>query len=581
MDIVQSAVFAIKAILRTRQAAIAWSGGKDSSVVLGLTLQAALELKREGVEVRPILVTHGDTTVENPEIRMYADQEMRRIRRFGEKHGIALEVLVAQPSLTESWQCRVIGGRALPSFPGMNHDCTTSMKIRPMQRIRKAVLGNDMRGVVTIIGTRFEESPQRAARMQERGETPDQPWVGDDGALFLSPIALWGMEDVWEYLGRCRAGDPEVTTFSNFEDVFRIYADAAGSSCAVVGDMASKGQSKPCGARTGCWCCTPIGRDKSAEAMIESDERYAYMRGLNRLQRFLVNTRWDYSRRLWLGRSVDKQGYVAIQPDVYSPAMLKELLQYCLTLDEEEKTAAAALGIAPRFEIIDLRTLLTIDAMWNLQGYARPFEALRVYRDVVENGKRYPVPEVDEVPRPKTLPKTRYLLVGVDYAQNSRLCGLRDTVLEAVGEPGSGCLGTRQLNDGRTVMDVNTSVALDISAESIEDFFAFEFDRVLEDSEPGGYLSGPTAGYLYYARMGMLSVAPSALPTVDEIMRRTWWKWQQGWFGQVDTEKLLAASLERRPVAIAAPAPGEPELHTVPAPRLAEPCQLGLLEAAA
>lgn len=539
--LIQESVDSIKRVMVTHQLAVAWSAGKDSSVVLGLVLQAAQALKKEGVEFLPILVTHGDTQVENPEIRLYADMEMRRIRRFGQKHDIPVEVLVATPNLTESWQCRVIGGRAMPSFPGMNHDCTTSMKIKPMERIRKGFLGKDAANVVTVIGTRFEESPQRAARMTERGETPDKPWAGDDGSLFLSPVALWEMGDVWEYLGLCKAGDPEVTTFSNFEDVFRIYADAAGTTCAVVGDMASKGKSKPCGARTGCWCCTPIGRDKSAEAMIEGDERYAYMRGLNRLQRFLVNTRWDFSRRLWLGRTLDDQGYVAIQPDVYSPDMLRDLLRYCLTLDAEERDASNAMSIPPRFQIIDGRTLLTIDVMWNLQGYHQAFEALRVYRDIVIDGNRYPVPEIEEVQRPKVLPKTRYLHIGTPYADDMQLIGLRDTVLEAVSEPGSGCMGTRATRDGRIIMDVNTSLAFDIDEEAVELFFMFEFDRVLGEQAKGHY-GGPTAGYLYYARMGMLSVAPQAVGTVDEILRRTWWKWHNGWFGQISTERLLEAS---------------------------------------
>lgn len=539
--LIQEAIESIKSVMTTHQLAVAWSGGKDSSVVLGLVLQAAKALKMAGVEFQPIIVTHGDTTVENPEIRLYADTEMRRIRRFGQKHGIPVEVLVATPSLTESWQCRVIGGRAMPSFPGMNHDCTTSMKIKPMERIRKAFLGKGAANVVTVIGTRFEESPARAARMQERGETPDRPWAGDDGALFLSPIALWDMDDVWEYLGMCKAGDPDVTTFSNFEEVFRIYADAAGTTCAVVGDMASKGKSKPCGARTGCWCCTPIGRDKSAEAMIEGDERYAYMRGLNHLQRFLVNTRWDLARRLWLGRTLDDHGYVAVQPDVYSPDVLRDLLRYCLTLDEEERDASEALGIPPRFQIIDGRTLLTIDAMWNLQGHHAAFEALRVYRDIVVEGNRYPVPEIEEVQRPKVLPKTRYLYIGTPYAEDTQLIGLRDTVLEVVSEPGSGCMGTRETRDGRTIMDVNTSLAFDIDEEAVELFFMFEFDRVLGEQAAGHY-GGPTAGYLYYARMGMLSVAPQAVSTVDEILRRTWWKWHNGWFGQISTERLLEAS---------------------------------------
>ena len=542
-SLIFAAVESLKDVLAKHECSVSWSSGKDSSVVLGLVMQAAASLKRAGVPVRPITVMHGDTTVENPEIRAYADKEIRAIERYARALGIPLTVVVARPNLTESWQVRVIGGRALPAMPGLNHDCAWSMKVEPMKRARKVVLGDGARNIITVMGTRFEESPQRAARMRERGETPDKSWQGDDGNLYLSPIALWGTDDVWEYLGLARAGDSDVRTFSDFEDVFRIYSAGSGSSCAVVGDMAARGKSKPCGARTGCWCCTPAGRDKSLEAMIAGEERYGYMRGLNQLQRFLINTRWDFSRRLWLGRTLDDEGYVAIRPDVYSPDMLRELLRYCLTLDAEERSAAASLGIAPRFEIISLQTLIAIDAMWNLQGYHKAFEAMRVFKDVVLDGNRYPVPEIAEYPRPQVLPKTQWLYVGLDYKDDSRLIGLRDLALEMVAEEGFGCMGTRTTRDGRTVLDVNTAPAFEVDEEGAVLFMEFELDRVLLEQERGYLHQGPTDGYLYYSRMGILSLAPQAISTVDEILRRTWWKAQHGWFGQVDTEVLLRASV--------------------------------------
>lgn len=572
-QLVAKAISSIKEVMKRFQVSVAWSGGKDSSVVLGLVMQAAVGMSKDGAAMRKILITHGDTTVENPEIHHYAQEEIHRIRRYAKEHDIPLDVLVARPALSESWQCRVIGGRALPSFPGTNHDCTTDMKIQPMNRLRKGFADQGPSSIVTIIGTRFEESPQRAQRMRERGEAPETPWVGDDGSLYLSPIALWGMEDVWEYLGYCRSGHEDYLTFSKFDDVFRIYADAAGSSCAVVGDLATKGQSKPCGARTGCWCCTPIGRDKSLETMIETDPRYGYMRGLNRLQRFLVNTRWDLSRRNWLGRTVDSAGYVAIGPDVYSPLMLKQLLRYCLTLDAVEGEVARTSGFAPRFRIINDKTLLAIDAMWNLQGYHKPFEALRVFKDVVEHGNRYPVPDVMEFPK-TTIPKTRWLHVGIDWADDTRLIGLRDPIAEAISED-SYCMGTRATRDGRTVMDVNTSVAFDMDDDGVNDFFTFEFDRILDEADEGRRF-GPTGGYMYYARMGILSLAPQVVSTVDAILRRTWWKHEQGYFGQIDPQVLIDRSIQNKPENVSRGAPDR--IHIPSAEEVSRPEQLDLLK---
>ena len=541
-DHVNDIIAVLKNVLRHRQVSVAWSGGKDSSVILGLTLQAAHSLLADGVVLNaPILVTHGDTLVENPEIRGYADGEIARLRDYAERYAIPLHVHVAQPNLTESWQLRVIGGRALPSFPGTNHDCTTDLKIKPMHRLRKRL--SDQRepsSMVTIIGTRFEESPQRAARMADREETAETPWQGDDGHWYLSPIAHWTTDQVWEYLGYCRAGDPDYLTFSRFEDVFRIYADAAGTSCAVVGDMATRGQSKPCGARTGCAVCTPIGRDKSLEAMIESDPRYHYLRGLNRLQRFLVNTRWDFSRRNWMGRSVDADGYMTIAPDVYSPDMLRDLLRYALTIDMEEIETARATGQRPRFQLISLKMLLAIDAQWSLYGYHPSFEAMRIYHDIVERGIRYPVPEVAEQER-ATMPPKRRLYVGTPWHDREDLHGYRDIFQEIATGSESLCMGTRYLSNGHQVMDVETSLAFDFDDAGVADFFGLEYDAILEDLERGRDF-GPCGAYLYYSRMGMLSLSPQAISTVDKIMRRTQWLHAKGLAGQQPTEKLSRLS---------------------------------------
>jgi len=76
-----------------------------------------------------------------------------------------------------------------------------------------------------------------------------------------------------------------IETYSDFSETLQFYRDAGGSSCAVVGDMrtaeAASKQKSGCGARSGCWSCVRVGKDQSAESMIEADpERYGFMRSL-------------------------------------------------------------------------------------------------------------------------------------------------------------------------------------------------------------------------------------------------------------------------------------------------------------
>jgi hypothetical protein len=279
------------------------------------------------------------------------------------------------------------------------------------------------------------------------------------------------------------------------------------------------------------------------------------------LQRFLVNTRWDFSRRNWMGRSVDADGYMTIAADVYSPDMLRDLLRYALTIDMEEIEVARATGQRPRFQLISLKMLLAIDAQWSLYGYHPPFEALRVYHDIVECGTRYPVPEVAEHERAPMPPKRR-LHVGTPWQDREDLHGYRDILQEIATGSESLCMGTRQLSNGHQVMDVETSPAFDFDDTGVADFFGLEYDAIIEDLERG-HDFGPCGAYLYYSRMGTLSLSPQAISTVDKIMRRTQWLHAKELSGQQSLDKLFRLS-ESSESPVDEVKPSQPMLFDMP-----------------
>lgn len=525
---------------------VTFSGGKDSSVSTSLVLSAAKRLARQGRGLPPIVVTHGDTGVENPEVSVVAREALAGMQDFAERYGIPLEVGVARPNVAGSWAYRVIGRGCIPVFPGASRECTVEFKIRPQKKLAKAVFTrlSALAGEapVTVIGTRFAESEGRRARMEARGETGDAVWQGEDGRAYFSPIADWSTDDVWEYLGACRAGTIEA--FSDMEDVFRVYADAAGASCAVVADMALGQRSQGgCGARHGCWACTAVGRDASLETMIETDDRYDYLRGLNRLQRFLLATRYDWGRRAWLGRTIDDRGYVDIQPDLYSAGMVEELLQYCLTLDAEEAEAAERAGLAePRFQIISPESLIAIDAEWSRQGYHRPFHALKLLRDI-QDGARYPVPEIEPFPQTR-IPDKRLLYVGEDWDEGVEWAnaGLRDISLEMAGDS---CIGTRTLPDGRQVQALETGSELSVDPEGAEFVLGLELDRLVDRYHDAPGLS-MTYAYRHYLTLGTVQLHHSGLKQADAILRRTRFKEHHdlvGHVGEARLQALLEASL--------------------------------------
>jgi len=75
---------------------VAYSGGKDSSVLANLALNAGRMARTGGGRVPPIVVTHADVgSVENPEIRALVSGEMAKMQRFASAQGIALIVRVS------------------------------------------------------------------------------------------------------------------------------------------------------------------------------------------------------------------------------------------------------------------------------------------------------------------------------------------------------------------------------------------------------------------------------------------------------------------------------------------------------
>jgi DNA sulfur modification protein DndC len=536
--------------------AVSFSAGKDSSTLLSLLLVAAARLKALGQRLPAIVVAHGDTMVENPEMARYAKAEMASVRAFSQRHGLNVAVEVARPHLTSQWSVRVIGGRALPTFPGTNRDCSISLKVEPMTRLRKAVL-KKMKGAtgqsgdapassepVVLLGTRFEESAERARAMRERGESDTEIRRGQDDngkttGLYLSPIAFWETDDVWTYLGMARAG--EIESYSTFEETFRIYSDAMATSCVIVAeDLArSMKSSRACGARTGCYVCTAVAADKSMENMLSYDARYGYMRGLNEFRNFLNNTRWDMSRRSWVGRTI-KNGFIRIAADAYSPAMMEELLRYALTIDAQEREAAGRAGLnRPRFELVSIEQLFAIDAMWSLQAFHRPFHALKLYSDV-QNGARFPVPLLAPFPKPAEMPQ-RFLWVGSDWDEGERLAytGLRSCVHELVAMDSGGCMGQKALADGRSVLAMNTGSLLSFEMETAYFVLDEELPRLLAEHHDNPK-SSPTQAYFYYASLGLMEVKAGMEGEIDTMLRRSNFKIREGLAGQLAPDQLQA-----------------------------------------
>lgn len=528
----------LRSIMRTLEAGhpivVGWSAGKDSSVLANLVLAAAASLGAKGIRT-PVVITHSDTGVENPEIVALARSEIRKMRAFIKERALRTQVMVGEPSLTQSWPVRVIGGRALPPFPDTRRDCSTDWKIAVNERnLKQAMFTLKKLGFaepVVCTGVRRGESDARDAAIKARGERSDRPWRNDEGRLMLSPILEWDLDDVWEYLGLANA--KVIDAYSDFSDTMRVYADAGGTSCAVVSDLAMAKYAKPCSSRFGCWTCTAVSKDRSLTNMIEQDDaRYGYLKPLAAIRNFLADTQYDWDRRHFVQRTI-RDGYIVIAPDTYSPAMLADLLRYTLTAQLES-------GVP----IISDEALVAIDARWSLYGLHPPFEAIRIWRDVVLSGNRYHPPTLSR-PYPKTPPPILgRIWVGNDWDdENSPLYadGLRSPVWELFSDSCGPTLKTYA--NGKVGLDLEEG--LEVDPEGAAMFLEFEAERKAD--EPVTPSTPWVTGYLYYLALGTVRPGKGQSSMVDELIRRTNWRQDMGLHGQRTQAELYERCQEKAP----------------------------------
>lgn len=544
------AVDAVSAVfMENRPAYVPFSAGKDSGCTVDITLRAALRAKSAGATPF-VVVGHADTLVENPEIKSHARNELAKMTAFAKANGIDLTVGIVSPTLATTWQMSVLTGRALPSFPGVHADCTINYKLEPQIRLRKHTFAAwQARGLpepVTILGTRFEESTVRAGNMRKRGESATTPVRNKDGHLVLSPIAHWTEEDVFELLGNIGSG--LLASYSCFKETFRIYAHSAGSNCAVLAmDTHAARKSPGCGSRHGCWSCVRVDRDASLESMIEFDQRYEYARGLNKLNTLLHNTRHDWTRRHWIGRTI-RGGYIEIKPDTYGAGFLRDLTRYVLQLDYDEKRRAQRAGERPKFQIMPLETMIGVDAVQNLNGLARPFQIWADYRDIHERGIRYDIPDVEPI-APTPVPETRYLYVGNEWDDGSAMTGftgLRSDYLEALSEDRPCVHDLKTLRGGARVWDLPHAQEFSINPESAIMLEDFEMERMLQIHAQNYNPGGITLGYKWYANFGCLVLSHGQVTKHDEVLRRTSFKDRLGLTLDFDLRDLLAQSVSFR-----------------------------------
>lgn len=433
MNLIEDAIGNIQTLLRSGyNLSVGYSGGKDSSSVVVLVIEAIERMTGNGEYVPKCYITTSNTRREMPEMEQYMLDKLVALNMYVARKQLPIEILEVQPSLSGRFTWTCIGRGKLPRYSGQSRDCARDEKIVPQQKAIRRIQNEHGGNVVSLVGSRTEESAVRASNMA-KFKMDAMTLTISEGMYSYAPISFWELDDVWDLLigvSKSEANHARYfTTFvDNFDDLVTLYRDGNEGTCSVlVGDAGNKAG---CGSRFGCaWCLVNGDRDKSLESLLDESERYAYMTGLSKFRKFLYNIRWDMKRRDWRGRSVSEAGYMKVTPDYFSPRTKRELLRYLLTLDvlelerakewerkwyanEIEHTEENRVLCGPMFNFISWDDLVAIEFQWSLtRDFYESSPAARDWIDIYDFGVRYHIPDVPLSPR-VAIPECRWFDVN-------------------------------------------------------------------------------------------------------------------------------------------------------------------------
>jgi len=253
---------------------IAYSGGKDSSAIVFLTVTMLLELKAQGIPLdKEVFVVSSNTTAELPTLIDHLDKSLESIQVFANKYNLPIEATEVRPLHNHTLNSAFLGV-GMPPPTGSLRWCTDKLKIKPIDTyiVEKFPDGR----FITITGSRRDESDSRSKRLQDLSvdeEKTDDLKRNDryPEANSLAPIEYWNTKDVWEYMFD---NESDLIDVNNLWKVYSDASDKEASECSFVGaggkniDEGKLG----CGtSRFGCWqCYVTRGQDKCLDGLLES-----------------------------------------------------------------------------------------------------------------------------------------------------------------------------------------------------------------------------------------------------------------------------------------------------------------------
>ena len=333
---------------------IGYSGGKDSTTVVELVYEMLQSLS-PNERKKNVYIVSSDTLIENPLIKTYLNKMNALLGQAAENDGLPLKSCMVFPEYNNTFWTNIIGkGLPTPRMNGTFRWCTDRLKIKPSADRIKAIMAEEKKEVIVLLGVRKAESIARkrriegrelATHMLNRHETIQDAYV-------YNPIVELTTDDVWKVLLEHNSG--KTPWGSDNSELVSLYSDADSGECPFAG-MTNSGQTQSCGqSRFGCWCCTVVKEDKSLNGFIKAGHRELIPLAEFRSWIMSIRDKDEYREKKHRDGTVyaDKHGNKGYGPFTW------EARQLILTkLIETQRTIG--------YELITIEELRAIDEIWD------------------------------------------------------------------------------------------------------------------------------------------------------------------------------------------------------------------------